>query len=248
MADVPKDSNGASPGSGPGSVCTLSDVDRHEGTPSLAGAYTSAILLLVRHAQARAHDGSYDQHTPLSELGRQQAGALASALASCAPSTIYASPFPRALQTAAPLCRMLGVEPVIETRLAEFAMAAATLDAALERADLMFWRSEHRGANQGETLHEFSVRVAAFCDEVAMRHRGERAVIVAHSGTIDAAIRWAVGLPPENHWQHDFNLTNASITEIEYWPHGRVAGGSPRYAAMLRIGDVSHLSGLLSDM
>jgi probable phosphoglycerate mutase len=210
--------------------------------------YASAVLLLVRHAQARAHDGSYDRHTPLSELGRQQANALATALVTCAPSAIYASPFPRAMETAAPLCRTLGVEPVIEPRLAEFEMAAATLDAALERADLMFWRAEHRGTDQGETLHEFSERVAEFCDEVAMRHRGERAVIVSHSGTIDAAIRWAVGLPPESHWQHDFNLANASITEIEYWPHGRRAGGSPRYAAMLRIGDVAHLSGLLSDL
>lgn len=161
---------------------------------------------------------------------------------------MYVSPFPRALETAAPLCRMFGIEPVIEPRLAEFEMAAATLDAALERADLLFWKAEHRGVDRGETLRQFSERVAAFCDEVAARHLGERAVIVAHSGTIDAAIRWAVGLPPESHWQHDFNLANASITEIEFWPRGRLASGAPRYAAMLRIGDVAHLIGLHSEI
>jgi probable phosphoglycerate mutase len=225
-------------------------VKTREDAPGTGEPYTFAHLLLVRHAQARAQDGSYNRHTPLSGLGQRQAQALADWLATCAPpAAIYASPLPRALETAMPLCRRLGIEPLIEPRLAEFEIEAATLDDALARPDdLAIWRAEHRGITDGETLHEFSLRVAAFCDEVATRHCGARALIFAHSGTIDAAIRWAVGLPPESHWQHDFNLANASITEIEFWPRGRLVGGSPRYAALLRVGDASHLRDLHSEM
>lgn len=56
-------------------------------------------------------------------------------------------------------------------------------------------------------------------------HLGERVVAVAHSGTIDAALRWAVGLDPESPWHHDFTLCTGSITELRCWPRGRAPGG-----------------------
>lgn len=67
-------------------------------------AYPFTTLLLIRHGQARADDNSYDQHTPLSDIGRQQAVLVADALAIHHPAAVYASPFPRARETAAPFC------------------------------------------------------------------------------------------------------------------------------------------------
>ena len=58
---------------------------------------------------------------------------------------------------------------------------------------------------------------------------------------------WALGIDPRSPWQHEFYLPNASITEIEYWPHGRVAGGAPRLAMFNRIGDVRHLGAMATD-
>ncbi len=103
------------------------------------------------------------------------------------------------------------------------------------------------GAN-GETFGEFSARVAAFCDEIVQSHLSDRIVVIAHAGTIDAAIRWPVGLTPASPWQHEFDLANGSITELEFWPQGRVPGGAPRYAVLRCVGDVAHLGDLISDL
>lgn len=206
-------------------------------------------LILIRHGQARSRDGSYDANTPLSGLGRLRAEAVAEALVGETTSAaIYTSPYPRALETSEPLCRRLGLEPVVDPRLAEFDLEAGSFEAVEQRPDLVIWHPEHRGVAYGETLGEFSGRVADFCDEVAERHRNGRVPIFAHSGTIDAVLRWSLGFEASSPWQHEFDLGNASITEIETWPHGRVQRGAPRYAVLPRIGDVTHLEGLASEL
>ncbi len=208
-----------------------------------------ATLFLVRHGQARAGDGSYGRDTPLSELGMRQSEAVADALAgAAAPTTVYASPLPRALQTAEPLCRRLGLVAQIDDRLAEFEFGVTTLPEMGQRPDQLFWRPEQSGIEGGEALGEFAVRVAAFCDEVALRHVGERVAVVSHAGTIDATIRWALGLGPDTIWQHEFEMDNGSIAELEVWPSGRVRGGSPRYVSVRRVGDVTHLGELHSEV
>ena len=212
-------------------------------------AYPSTTLILVRHAQARASDGSYDPRTPLSELGRLQAAALAGGIAEgIRPAAVYTSPFARAVETSASLCERLGLEALVDPRLAEFEIEDWSLESAEDRLDLLIWRPEHTGARDGETLREFFARVAAFCGEVAERHTGECVVIVAHAGTIDAAVRWALGLAPESPWQHECDTANGSITELEIWPCGRVREGAPRYAVLRRVGDAAHLGNLVTEL
>lgn len=217
--------------------------------PHMPEDYSSATLLLIRHGQARASDGSYGPDTPLSELGRAQAEKLTCTLSDHLPPTaVYTSPFLRALETAAPLCNRLSLKPVVDARLIEFELGTVSLHEAQQRPDLVFWQPDHSGIEGGETLEKFSIRVAAFCGEIAERHQGGRIAIFAHAGTIDAAIRWSVGLPPTSPWQHEFDLTNASITEIVVWPRGRVPGGAPRYSFLRRIADVTHLGELVSGL
>ncbi len=205
-------------------------------------------LILARHAQARSRDGSYDRHTPLSDLGWRQAAALAMHLLEPRPAVVYSSPWTRAAETAAPLCERLDVAPVIDDRLVEFELPGQTLESARVRPDLVVWEADDRGVEDGESLREFSLRVAHFFEEIVGRHLGKRVVVVSHSGTMDAAVRWAIGIPPSSPWQHDLLCPNACITELEVWPRGRVPGGSPRYAAIRRVGDVGHLGDLASEM
>ncbi len=208
----------------------------------------STTLILARHAQARSRDGSYDRHTPLSDLGLRQAAALAMHLLEPPrPAVVYSSPWTRAAETAAPLCERLDVAPVIDDRLVEFELPGQTLESA-SRPDLVVWQGDHRGVEDGESLREFSLRVAHFFEEIVGPHLGERVVVVSHSGTMDAAVRWAMGVPPSSPWQHDLLCPNACITELDLWPQGRVPGGSPRYAAIRRVGDVGHLGDLASEM
>ena len=206
-------------------------------------------LILTRHAQARSRDGSYDPHTPLSDLGGRQAAALAMhLLESPRPAVVYSSPWTRAAETAAPLCERLDVAPVIDDRLVEFELPGQTLESARVRPDLVVWQADDRGVEDGESLREFSLRVAHFFEEIVGRHLGKRVVVVSHSGTMDAAVRWAMGVPASSPWQHDLLCPNACITELNVWPQGRVEGGSPHYAAIRRVGDVGHLGDLASEM
>jgi probable phosphoglycerate mutase len=210
----------------------------------------STTLILIRHGQARSSDGSYDHETPLSDLGRRQADAVAVRLAS-EPSfaAVYTSPYARAVQTALPLCDKLGIEPNVDQRLREFELGEMSVPEFVEsRPDLLVWQPDHKGKPDGGTLGEFAARLAGFAGEIAERHLGERVVIVAHAGTIDAVIRWAIGLPASSPWQHEVDLANGSITEIEYWPRGRVPGGAPRYAVLVRVGDTAHLGEYASDL
>ena len=127
-------------------------------------------------------------------------------------------------------------------------MAPSVGVSAEDRPDLLVWQSDHRGRPDGGTRGEFAARLASFGDDISERHVGERVVVTAHAGTIDAVLRWAIGLPSSSPWQYEVDLANGSITEIEYWPRGRVAGGAPRYAVLVRVGDTAHLGDLVSDL
>jgi probable phosphoglycerate mutase len=179
----------------------------------------------------------------------RQSEAVADALAGHAtPTTVYVSPLPRALETAEPLCRRLGLVAQIDDRLAEFEFGVTTLPAMGQRPDLLFWRPEQSRIEGGETLGAFALRVANFLDEMASRHVGECVAVVSHAGTIDASIRWALGLDSASIWQHEFEIDNGSIAKLEVWPSGRFSGGSPRYVSVRRVGDVTHLGELRSDV
>ena len=203
-------------------------------------SFPSANLLLIRHGYSAVAGAAYGPETPLNALGLAQVVAVAEAILKRGPvAAIYASPFPRAIQSAEPLAERTGLELRVDPRLAEFELPASTSD---EDQTLPIWRPEHRGSPSSETLHAFSLRVASFLDEVPERHLGETVAVYSHAGTIDAAARWAFGMPPDSSWHHDLPLHPASITELEIWPRGRVPGGAPCYTAFHRIGDATHLA------
>ena len=211
--------------------------------------HPSTTLLLARHGQARAKRGSeYGRETPLGEIGRRQADALAETLSEGHRlDAVYTTPLPRAVETAKPLCTRLEMAAFVDSRLAEFELGSSSPEEILGRSDLLIWRPDDTGFD-GETLAGFSARVGEFLDEVVGRHPGGRVAVICHAGTIDAAIRWALTIPPTNPWQHEFDLPNASITEIAFWPSGRIRGGAPRYASVLRVGDVRRLGDLVTEI
>lgn len=215
----------------------------------MPNGYWSTKLSFIRHGQARATDGSYGNDTPLSQLGREQAQVIAAAFTpETAPTIVYTSPYPRAVATARPLCHQYGITPTVDARLAEFELPSATFETVQQRPDLVLWHPDHRAVPGGETLAVFSERVVAVCTDIVLRYAHTSVAIFTHSGVIDAALRWSVGLPPDSLWQHDFDLATASVTEIEVWPHSRVINGAPRYCVIRRVGDVRHLGHLVSEL
>ena len=177
-------------------------------------------------------------------LGHCQAAALAASLDS-GPGldAVYSSNLPRAVETAAAVAKRLGLEVVEDRRLAEFNVDMSRAEWSDGRPDLLAWHPDHTGVD-GESLAQFASRVAEFHDELVDRHPGQRVAVVCHAGTIDAALRWSLGISPRSPWEYEFEVQNASITVVEYWPKGRIRGGAPRYSVLKRIGDVGHLANL----
>lgn len=199
-------------------------------------------LYLVRHGQARSANGSYDRGTPLSALGRRQAVAVAEALAPVGIAAMYASPAIRAVETAQPLAAAVGLRLRLDERLLEFAIDGWDLDTeGGQKADWQIRRSDHRGTPNGETIAAFAERVAGVFEEIVARHAGQSIAVVSHSGTTDAAIRWAMGMPSDSEWWHDFDLLNGSIVDMLVWPRGRHAEGAPRHATIRRAPNLDHL-------
>jgi probable phosphoglycerate mutase len=212
-------------------------------------------MLLLRHGKAQAAPGAPYREATLTETGRRQAAAVAKSLQQSPPTAVFSSPSPRAAQTAEIICGSLSLPYRTDPRLEEFRFGSfddpkktiETLQA--ERSDLLIWPYDFRIVPDAETLEEFATRVAAVLQEIAQRHVYQQVLVVAHAGTLDAAIRWAVGLLPKSNWEHEFPFSCCSLTELLYWPQGRVKGKAPRYAEFRKLASVEHLPpGLRTDV
>jgi 2,3-bisphosphoglycerate-dependent phosphoglycerate mutase len=82
------------------------------------------VLYLVRHCQATGQEPD----APLTEIGRQQAIALADRFGEVPIERIISSPFVRALQSIKPLSTRLGLEVERDERLIERALSSVPLD------------------------------------------------------------------------------------------------------------------------
>jgi broad specificity phosphatase PhoE len=91
----------------------------------------TTVVILVRHAEKA--DDSRD--APLSEPGRRRAEALAAALADAGVQAVYATQYERTRDTAAPLARAAGVEPVILATAGDAAAHAAAVAAHIQAHD-----------------------------------------------------------------------------------------------------------------
>jgi phosphohistidine phosphatase len=87
-------------------------------------------LWLLRHGEAEPHDSKPDPDRELTDRGRDQARSAGLALAALEVEVhiVFTSPKVRALDTALLACEALGVEPIVDERLA----AGFDRDAALE--------------------------------------------------------------------------------------------------------------------
>lgn len=205
--------------------------------------YYSTRIYLVRHAQAVSEDGSYGPNTQLSDLGRKQAYLVAEAFTNIKDiNAIYTSPYPRAKETAELIGRKIKLTVSEDIRLSEFQLGTSPKSQLGSKFYLSIWKPEHTGLEGGETVEQFFNRVGIFCKEICNNHKNESIILVAHAGTIVGIYRWAMGIPTNSPWTFNIEVGNASISEFEMWPNGRVDKGPPNNAFLKRMGDCSHLA------
>lgn len=154
------------------------------------------MILLARHGEtADNRDRRFQGQgpVPLNDLGREQAHALAADVAGRDVGALYASPIPRAAETAGIVAAAIGLEPVFDARLAETDTGDWTgrLMADVEREDPEGMAAYARaGAGWrfpgGESLTEQTTRVLACLDEIVAARAGEErpALVVCHRGVI----------------------------------------------------------------
>lgn len=166
-------------------------------------------VYMIRHGRPKSGwgDESADPDPGLDEVGREQAEAACAALLALPepPTLILTSPLRRCRETAEPLARALGLEPIVEHRVAEIPTPAN-----IPAADRPEWL---RSAFMGEWASiPGDIDYLAWRDAVAeavAAHPG--AAVFSHFVAINAAASAALGRPAVMVFRPD----NASITGFE---------------------------------
>jgi probable phosphoglycerate mutase len=192
------------------------------------GPAGSTELYLVRHgASADAVEGTDFEllegwgNPPLSEIGQQQAELVCARLSQIHFDALYVTPLQRTMETAAPLIRATGLEPVVEPDLREvflgewegglFRQKVADGDPVAQQ----MMREERWDLVPGsETTETFTGRVRGAIDRIFAAHPGRRVVAFSHGGTIGQVLSEATGARPLAFLMSD----NAAIARLILTP------------------------------
>lgn len=154
----------------------------------------STRVLLIRHGQSQGNAerrfGGHTQ-TPLSALGQRQAEATARVLSVEPITAIYASDLPRAVETAAPLTRLLNLEITETDAFRERSvghMEGLTFEEAAQKfpeeyAALLRRDFEHVLLG-GESYRQLLDRAAQALDRAIAENAGGTVAVFSHTGTI----------------------------------------------------------------
>lgn len=174
-------------------------------------------LVLVRHAEpvrlTAADTGGSPADPGLTARGHEQAARLAAWLAHEPFDAMVTSSKRRAVETAAPIAALTGLEPTVDDGWIEY-------DA---RADHYIPMEELRATDDprframvegrwhefgGEPPAEFRARITDALDRIVAAHAGERVLVVCHGGVINVALAIVLGL--DQHLWFDPGYTSIS--------------------------------------
>jgi probable phosphoglycerate mutase len=194
---------------------------------------TTTTLLLARHGQTVWHaENRYAgvSDIGLTDTGRAQAEALGRWAAAHPVDAIWTSPLSRAVATAEPACRALGLVPrrepdlaecdfgVVEGRtLAEFEAEVPDRAAAF-RADPV--AHPFPGAEDPTAA---AARGAAALRRIATAHPGGRVLVVAHNTLLRLVLCTLLSIPAGEYRRVFPRLRNAAISELRMNPDGSAA-------------------------
>lgn len=200
---------------------------------------TTTTIYLIRHGEtAWNRAGRWQGHAdiPLTDEGRQQAGALARRLRDegVRLDHIYASDLSRAFETAQILAQALTMplHPLPDLREIDVGgWSGLTRAEIIGRFPGAFQTVFH--APDGETTDAFGVRVSGALLRLAEQHPGECLAIVSHGGVVRSMLHRLYVLNGLGD-QHIPHIGNTSITEVRLTAHGW---------QIVRTNDIAHVAG-----
>jgi probable phosphoglycerate mutase len=210
-------------------------------------AFAPTRVVLIRHGESRTTVdrviGGPRTCSGLSDLGRRQAERLRDRLADTGElraDALYASAYPRAIETAEIIAPAIGAEVLVESGFGEHDPGpdcdGLTFNDFLDRYGMPDWETDPHAVTfpGGETVAEFHHRVGSTLARAVREHIGGAIVVACHGGVIDAAFRALLRLPA--HGSFELQTANTSLTEF-------VQSGRGRWR-LVRYNDASHLVGL----
>jgi broad specificity phosphatase PhoE len=209
---------------------------------------SSTRLVLVRHGESRAtverFVGGPRSCTGLTDHGRRQAEALRNRLSAghdVEATALFASNFPRALETANIIAPSIGSLPLsVDSGWGEHDPGpdcdGMTYDEFIERFGVPRWDGDPHDVVYpgGETISQFHDRVMEALRRTVRKHEGGTIVIACHAGVIDAVMRQTLHMHQTG--KFELHTQNTSLTELFH-----VQGSKWR---LVRYNDSSHLNGL----
>jgi broad specificity phosphatase PhoE len=179
-------------------------------------------ILLARHGEsdwnrARRWQGFADR--PLTELGREQAVALAQRLADTELDAVYSSDLQRARETAEIVARSKGLRVETTPDLREVdvgswsGLTRAEAEARFPEAYAR-WLDGGEGWDDGETYAEMSRRVVGAIVRIAAQHPNSRVLVVAHGGSIRAAHAAALAVDVHTYRRIQRVEPNATLSAV----------------------------------
>ena len=192
-------------------------------------------IVLVRHGlplRVELETGIADPE--LAAEGHEQAEKMATYLGIEDVEAVYVSPLRRALETARPLCKVLGLEAVVSEGVAEFDRNSreyvpveelrATNDPRWEK----LLRGEWDGVDEDPSI--FKARVVATVEDMIARHPGGRVVVVCHGGVINQYLAHVLGIE-----------THVGFFYPKYTSIHRVMAARSGQRSIVSINEASHL-------
>lgn len=182
-------------------------------------------LLLVRHGETEWH--AENRYAGVSDValtvkGLRQADELASWAQQRGVDAVACSPVGRALLTARPAARALGVEPEVVDALREVdfgwgeGRTMAEMAAEDQEAVRHFQEDAETGAFPGsEPPSAAATRACAALRRLAGEHPGDTVLVVAHNTLLRVALCAMLGIPVGRYRLVLPRLDNAAVTEIE---------------------------------
>ncbi len=179
-------------------------------------------LVVVRHGETVWNkEGRQQGHldSNLSDLGKLQAQAIASALARVTFNALYSSDLVRAFETAKIIANRSNLRITIDSRLRERNLGI--LQGLTIQEFKLKYSEEYRNfvsrdidyiIPEGESIRQRFERSIACAVELASQHTGQRILLVTHGGILDSFFRKSLNLPLTE--ERTFSLYNASINEF----------------------------------
>ncbi len=186
------------------------------------------LFLLIRHGENDyMKKGRLAGRMPgvhLNQTGRSQAAALAEKLAKTPIKAVYSSPLERAVETAEPLVKALGLEIVVSSALLETDYGEWQGKTLKSLRRLKLWRTIQLAPSLarfpgGESFAECQHRVCQELERLTAQYDAQDVIAcVFHADPIKLAVAYYIGLPLD-HFQR-LSSAPASITSLQISAEG----------------------------